>query len=77
MDKAIAAGELEVLLDDFRPGSSPIYAVYPHRTYVAAKVRAFVGVSERGNCRRIWCSGLGLKRQTTHADDPLPGAGDH
>ncbi|MDQ6436131.1 LysR family transcriptional regulator [Mesorhizobium sp. LHD-90] len=42
VDKAIAAGELEVLLDDFRPGSSPIYAVYPHRTYVAGKVRAFV-----------------------------------
>ena len=29
-------------LDEFRPGSSPIYAVYPHRTYVAGKVRAFV-----------------------------------
>lgn len=42
VDKAIAAGQLETLLDDYRPGSSPIYAVYPHRTYVAAKVRAFV-----------------------------------
>jgi DNA-binding transcriptional LysR family regulator len=39
---AIQAGQLEVLLDDFRPDSSPIYALYPHRTYVAAKVRAFV-----------------------------------
>ncbi|SFU11209.1 LysR family transcriptional regulator [Mesorhizobium sp. YR577] len=42
VDKAIAAGELEVLLDEFQPDSSPIYALYPHRTYVAAKVRTFV-----------------------------------
>jgi DNA-binding transcriptional LysR family regulator len=42
VEKAIADGQLEVLLDEFRPGSSPIFALYPHRTYVAAKVRAFV-----------------------------------
>ncbi|TIT50167.1 MAG: LysR family transcriptional regulator, partial [Mesorhizobium sp.] len=35
-------GRLEVRLDEFRPDSSPIYALYPHRTYIAAKVRAFV-----------------------------------
>ena len=39
---AIADGRLEPLLEDFRPASSPIYALYPHRTYVAMKVRAFV-----------------------------------
>lgn len=39
---AIADGRLEALLEDFQPASSPIYALYPHRTYVAAKVRAFV-----------------------------------
>lgn len=42
VDKAIASGALEALLEEFRPESSPIYALYPHRTYVAAKVRAFV-----------------------------------
>ena len=39
---AIADGRLESLLEEFQPASSPIYALYPHRTYVAAKVRAFV-----------------------------------
>lgn len=39
---AIAAGSLVPLLEEFRPNSSPIYALYPHRTYVAMKVRAFV-----------------------------------
>lgn len=39
---AIADGRLETLLEDFRPSSSPIYALYPHRTYVAMKVRTFV-----------------------------------
>ncbi|RTM03782.1 MAG: LysR family transcriptional regulator [Hyphomicrobiales bacterium] len=42
VDAAIGDGRLEVQLDTFRPGSSPIYALYPHRTYIAAKVRAFV-----------------------------------
>lgn len=39
---AIADGRLQPLLEEFRPVSSPIYALYPHRTYVAMKVRAFV-----------------------------------
>ena len=39
---AIADGQLESLLEDCGPVSSPIYALYPHRTYVAMKVRAFV-----------------------------------
>ncbi len=42
VDAAISDGRLEVQLDEFRPDSSPIYALYPHRTYIAAKVRAFV-----------------------------------
>jgi DNA-binding transcriptional LysR family regulator len=40
--QALADGRLEPLLESFRPSSSPIYAVYPHRTYVAVKVRTFV-----------------------------------
>ena len=39
---ALADGRLEALLEDFRPASSPIFALYPHRTYVATKVRTFV-----------------------------------
>lgn len=40
--EAIADGRLEALLEAYGPVSSPIYALYPHRTYVAVKVRAFV-----------------------------------
>ncbi|MBN9241862.1 MAG: LysR family transcriptional regulator [Mesorhizobium sp.] len=40
--QAIADGRLKPLLEAFQPASSPIYALYPHRTYVAAKVRSFV-----------------------------------
>ena len=39
---ALTDGRLESLLEDFRPASSPIYALYPHRTYVAMKVRVFI-----------------------------------
>lgn len=39
---AIDDGRLVPLLESFRPNSSPIYALYPHRTYVAVKVRTFV-----------------------------------
>jgi DNA-binding transcriptional LysR family regulator len=40
--EALADGRLEPLLEEHGPVSSPIYALYPHRTYVAMKVRAFV-----------------------------------
>jgi DNA-binding transcriptional LysR family regulator len=39
---ALSDGRLEPLLESFRPSASPIYAVYPHRTYLAVKVRSFV-----------------------------------
>lgn len=42
VEEAIRDGRLVPLLEDFRPSASPIYALYPHRTYVAMKVRAFV-----------------------------------
>jgi DNA-binding transcriptional LysR family regulator len=38
----IASGELISLFDDFIPKDRGIYAVYPHRRYLPAKVRAFV-----------------------------------
>ncbi|PSJ58890.1 LysR family transcriptional regulator [Pseudaminobacter soli (ex Li et al. 2025)] len=42
VDDALRTGRLEAVLQEYRPVSSPIYALYPHRTYVPAKVRAFV-----------------------------------
>ncbi len=38
----IESGELTSLFDDFLPKDRGIYAVYPHRRYLPAKVRAFV-----------------------------------
>ena len=38
----IASGELISLFDEFIPKDRGIYAVYPHRRYLPAKVRAFV-----------------------------------
>lgn len=38
----IAAGNLKVLLEDFEEPQRGIYAVYPHRRHLSAKVRAFV-----------------------------------
>lgn len=38
----IETGELVSLFDDFLPKDRGIYAVYPHRRYLPAKVRAFV-----------------------------------
>lgn len=42
VSEALRTGRLEAVLEEYRPTSSPIYALYPHRTYVPAKVRAFV-----------------------------------
>lgn len=41
-EKAIAAGELETILDDYDNLDIGIYAIYPHRQYLTAKVRVFV-----------------------------------
>lgn len=40
--EAIADGRLEALFEDHGPVPSPIYALYPHRTHVPMKVRAFI-----------------------------------
>lgn len=42
VDEPVRDGRLEILLEEFRPEASPIYAIYPHRTHVPAKVRAFI-----------------------------------
>lgn len=41
-DEDIAAGRLVPLLDEFASGDAGIYAIYPHRRYLPAKVRALV-----------------------------------
>ena len=38
----IETGELVSLFDDYLPKDRGIYAVYPHRRYLPAKVRALV-----------------------------------
>ncbi|MBB4566558.1 LysR family transcriptional regulator [Rhizobium leucaenae] len=40
--KAIESGELLTLFNDYMPTDRGIYAVYPHRRYLPAKVRIFV-----------------------------------
>ena len=40
--REIASGLLEPVLDDYASASIGIYAVYPHRNHVSAKIRAFV-----------------------------------
>ncbi len=41
-EKEIASGELQIILDDYDQIKFDVYAVYPHRQYLTAKVRAFV-----------------------------------
>ncbi|MDO9415252.1 LysR family transcriptional regulator [Pararhizobium sp.] len=38
----IAAGDIVTVLDDYLPQDRGIYAIYPHRRYLPAKVRAMV-----------------------------------
>ncbi len=40
--ESLAGGRLVPLLQSFVPGDRGIYAVYPHRRYLAARVRVFV-----------------------------------
>lgn len=41
-EQEIAEGKLEIILDDYEQPEIGVYAVYPHRQYLTAKVRAFV-----------------------------------
>ena len=41
-EKEVANGELQVILDDYDQMQLDVFAVYPHRQYLTAKVRAFV-----------------------------------
>ncbi len=41
-EQEVANGELQIILADYDQTALDIYAVYPHRQYLTAKVRAFV-----------------------------------
>ncbi len=41
-EKEVTSGELKIILEDYDKPQYDIFAVYPHRQYLTAKVRAFV-----------------------------------
>ncbi|MEN8133213.1 MAG: LysR substrate-binding domain-containing protein [Pseudomonadota bacterium] len=41
-EQEVASGDLQIILEDYDQLKLDVYAVYPHRQYLAAKVRAFV-----------------------------------
>ena len=41
-EQEVANGELKIILDDYEQVQLDVFAVYPHRQYLTAKVRAFV-----------------------------------
>ncbi len=41
-EQEVASGALQVILEDYEQPQLDVYAVYPHRQYLTAKVRAFV-----------------------------------
>ncbi|MBL1277697.1 MAG: LysR family transcriptional regulator [Ectothiorhodospiraceae bacterium] len=41
-EREVANGELNIILDEYDPVKYDVFAVYPHRQYLTAKVRAFV-----------------------------------
>ncbi len=41
-EKEVACGDLKIILEDYDQITHDVYAVYPHRQYLTAKVRAFV-----------------------------------
>ena len=51
-EQEVANGELKVILEDYDPIQLDVFAVYPHRQYLTAKVRAFVDfvVEAFGGC---------------------------
>ena len=41
-EQELAKGELDIILEDYEQPEIGVYAVFPHRQYLTAKVRAFV-----------------------------------
>jgi DNA-binding transcriptional LysR family regulator len=42
VSEKIKCGEMVQLFGDYSPGNRGIYAIYPHKRYLPAKVRVFV-----------------------------------
>jgi LysR family transcriptional regulator for bpeEF and oprC len=42
LDRALPSGQLEVVLDRFKPAGEPIWLVYPQTRHLSPKVRAFI-----------------------------------
>ncbi|MFZ5556011.1 MAG: LysR family transcriptional regulator [Pseudomonadota bacterium] len=59
----LRAGRLKPVLAEHVPGGMSIYAVYPHRQYLPAKVKAFVDfLQEAYGPEPYWDRGCGLDR---------------
>jgi len=41
-EQEVASGKLQIILEDYDQVKFDVYAIYPHRQYLTAKVRAFV-----------------------------------
>jgi DNA-binding transcriptional LysR family regulator len=41
-EREVANGDLQIILEDYDQVQFDVYAVYPHRQYLTAKVRALV-----------------------------------
>ena len=55
-NRFVRAGRLVPILNRFQPPPTQIYAVYPSRRHLSAKVRAFVDfLAEHFAKRRDWC----------------------
>lgn len=47
-EQEVAKGELQIILEDYEQPRLDVYAVYPHRQYLTAKVRVFVDFVANG-----------------------------
>jgi DNA-binding transcriptional LysR family regulator len=45
VEEAIRSGKLACVLPDYHLGEFPIFAIYPHRQYVPAKLRCFIDLA--------------------------------
>ena len=54
----LKAGRLKAVLQDYAFNTLPIYAVYPSRRYLPAKVRVFIDFLAGRFARPDWCGGV-------------------
>ena len=63
----IAAGRLVQLLPEYESLEQPIYAIFPHRTYIPAKV---VSTIDRGHLRPLSAQRFGIRTKTARSGAP-------